>query len=105
MGKLMIDKPSIPKFNSEAEEAQWWYDNREWLTEEFLRAAKEGRLKRGSTVLERIRARQSSSLIVPLSSDELAKIHDLAQRHDMDDATYAGELLRKALGNELQKES
>jgi hypothetical protein len=44
----MIEQPSIPNFSSEAEEAEWWYANREWLTQEFLQAAKEGRLKRGS---------------------------------------------------------
>ena len=37
----------IPKFASEAEEAKWWYDNREILSEEFQKAAKEGRLRRG----------------------------------------------------------
>ncbi len=31
LGKSMIQKPKIPKFASEAEEAEWWYPNREWL--------------------------------------------------------------------------
>lgn len=37
----------VPKFASEAEEAQWWYDNRAKVSEEFHKAAEEGRLKRG----------------------------------------------------------
>jgi hypothetical protein len=37
----------VPKFASEAEEAKWWYDNRELLSEEFHKAAKEGRFRRG----------------------------------------------------------
>jgi hypothetical protein len=37
----------IPKFATEAEEAKWWYDNREKLSVEFDKAAKEGRLRRG----------------------------------------------------------
>jgi hypothetical protein len=37
----------VPKFASEAEEAKWWYDNREIVSEEFHKAAKEGRLRRG----------------------------------------------------------
>ncbi|MBZ5624267.1 MAG: hypothetical protein LAQ69_37060 [Acidobacteriia bacterium] len=100
----MIEKPSIPNFSSEAEEADWWYANREWLTQEFLQAAKEGRLKKGSTVMERLRARQSTSLTVPLSSDEFAKIHDLAQRRGMEDAMYARDLLHKALDREEEQE-
>jgi predicted DNA binding CopG/RHH family protein len=100
----MIEKPSIPKFSSEAEEAEWWYANREWLTQEFLQAAKERKLKRGSTVMERLRARELGSLTVPLSSDELAKIHNLAQRRGMEDATYARDLLHGALDREEEQE-
>ena len=92
----MIEEPSIPKFSSEAEEAEWWYANREWLTQEFLQAAKEGRLRTGSTVMERLGGRQSASLTVPLSSDELAKIHGLAQRRGMEDAVYAQGLRHEA---------
>jgi predicted DNA binding CopG/RHH family protein len=100
----MMEKPNIPNFSNEAEEAEWWYENREWLNQEFLRAAKEGKLKRGSTVMERLLARQSSSLSVPLSSDELAKIHDLAQRRGMEDAMFARDLLHKALDREEEQE-
>lgn len=37
----------VPKFATEAEEAKWWYDNRDKLSDEFEKAAKEGRLCRG----------------------------------------------------------
>ena len=37
----------FPKFANEAEEAKWWYDNREAVSDEFQKAAREGRLKRG----------------------------------------------------------
>jgi hypothetical protein len=100
----MIEKPNIPTFSSEAQEAEWWYANREWLTQEFLHAAKEGRLKRGSTVMDRLRVRQSASLTVPLSPDELARIHDLAQRRGMEDAMYARDLLHKALERDEEQE-
>ena len=86
---------NIPKFSSEAEEAEWWYANREWLAQEFVQAAREGTLKRGSTVVERIRARRS--LVVPLSPDELARIHDHAQQRGMEDEIYAQVLLHEAL--------
>ena len=35
-----------PKFQSEAEEAKWWYDHSAELSEEFQQAFKEGRVKR-----------------------------------------------------------
>jgi hypothetical protein len=94
----MMDKPKIPKFSNEADEAQWWYENREWLSEQFQEAAREGRLKRGSTVLERIRAAHGTQLLtVTLSPEDLAKIHRLAEMRKVDDAAVASELLSEAL--------
>ena len=100
----MTEERSLPRFSSETEEAEWWYANREWLTQEFLHAAKAGGLKRGSTVMERLRTRRSASLTVPLSSGELATIHNLAQRRGMEDAVYARDLLHKALDREEEQE-
>src|SRR6266700_7097326 len=37
----------IPKFATEAEEAKWWFENRDLLFKEFQKAAEEGRLGRG----------------------------------------------------------
>jgi hypothetical protein len=37
----------LPKFANEDEEAKWWYENRELISDEFQKAAKEGRLGRG----------------------------------------------------------
>ena len=37
----------VPAFATEAEEAKWWYDNRDKVSKEFEKAAKEGRLGRG----------------------------------------------------------
>jgi hypothetical protein len=91
----------IPHFENESEEASWWFANRDTLTEEFERAAREGRLKRESPLLERIRAR---SIVLPLSSHERTALHTLAQRRGMEDEKYALELLQRALGDELDKE-
>ncbi len=38
----------IPVFATEAEEAKWWYDNREELAKDFVEARKAGRLGEGS---------------------------------------------------------
>jgi hypothetical protein len=37
----------IPAFANEAEEAKWWFENQELIADEFEKAAKEGRLRRG----------------------------------------------------------
>jgi hypothetical protein len=38
----------IPYFPTEAEEAKWWFDNQDLVHKEFLKAAREGRLRVGS---------------------------------------------------------
>jgi len=38
----------IPKFESETEEANWAFENREGLAAEFLRAAQDGRVQQGT---------------------------------------------------------
>jgi hypothetical protein len=37
----------VPKFATEAEEANWWFDNQDLVFEEFKKAAKAGTLGRG----------------------------------------------------------
>ena len=38
----------VPKFESEAEEARWWADHQDEIAGALERAAREGRLGRGS---------------------------------------------------------
>jgi len=38
----------VPKFETEAEEAKWWFDHQDALDREFALAAAEGRLGRGT---------------------------------------------------------
>ena len=51
----MNNRIEVPKFASEEEEADWWFENRGKVEEEFLKAAGTGRLRSGSTALCRAR--------------------------------------------------
>jgi hypothetical protein len=51
-----MEKRIIPKFATEAEEARWWYENREELAQDFVNAVREGRAGPGS--MARLRERQ-----------------------------------------------
>jgi hypothetical protein len=37
----------IPKFATEAEEANWWFDHREEIADDIVAASREGRLSEG----------------------------------------------------------
>jgi hypothetical protein len=43
-----MERRIIPKFATEAEEAKWWYDHREDISQDIVAASCEGRLGEGS---------------------------------------------------------
>ena len=43
-----MESRRIPKFENEAEEAQWWFDHREEISDDIVAASREGRLGEGS---------------------------------------------------------
>jgi hypothetical protein len=45
---------TVPKFETERQEADWWYDNRHLLEEEFFRAIKSGRKPGPSMAVRRL---------------------------------------------------
>ncbi len=51
-----MKKRIIPKFASEAEEAQWWYDHREETAADLIAAVREGRNGIGTLGRAKLRA-------------------------------------------------
>jgi predicted DNA binding CopG/RHH family protein len=85
----------IPNFKSEKEEAQWWDTHPEVITELFLKAKKEGRIKRlpvlrGTTKPVTIR--------MPVADIEVAQ--EIAKRRGLPYQTYIKGLLHQALERE-----
>ncbi len=90
-----MTKTRIPNFRSEKEEAEWWDAHPEVITELFLKAKKEGRIKRlplarGATKPVTIR--------MPLVDVETAQ--ELAGRRGLPYQTYIKGLLHQALERE-----
>jgi pyocin large subunit-like protein len=51
-----MEKRRIPVFQSEAEEAQWWYDHREEIGADLVAAMREGRNGIGTLGRAKLRA-------------------------------------------------
>lgn len=51
-----MEKRILPKFESEAEEAQWWYDHRDEIGADMLAAVLEGRNGIGTLGRAKLRA-------------------------------------------------
>jgi hypothetical protein len=56
---MAVNQRVVPKFNSEAEEAEWWYRNRSRISRDLIEAARSGEAK--VLTRERLRERLQAS--------------------------------------------
>jgi hypothetical protein len=94
----------LPKFANEDEEAKWWFDNRELVSDEFQKAAAEGRLKRGG--VRRLFAERGIPFPEPqplptttirLDPDDIAKARVQAAKRGLRYQTYLKMIIHEAL--------
>jgi len=94
----------FPEFATETEEANWWYDNREKVSEEFQKAAKEGRLRRGG--VQRLLAERGIPFPQPqplptttirLDPEDIAKARVQAAERGLRYQTYLKMIIHEAL--------
>ena len=101
----MADRFKIPKFASEAEEAQWWYDHRDEVAKAFEDAAARGDLHTGSAArLARERAAGiTPSTTIRLDPQDISRARALAARRGLRYQTYLKMLLHEALQAEEKR--
>jgi predicted DNA binding CopG/RHH family protein len=92
---MMAVETRIPKFKSESQEAEWWDAHPEVITELFLKARKEGKIKRLPVVRG---ATRSVTIRMPIGDIEAAQ--DLAGKRGLPYQTYIKGLLHQALERE-----
>jgi predicted DNA binding CopG/RHH family protein len=84
----------IPKFESEAEEAKWWFDNQAELDKDFAKAFAEGRLQR------RTEPRISTAVpttTIRLDPADIQMAREQAEKRGLKYQTYLKMLLHEAL--------
>jgi len=91
----MAAKHKMPAFKSEQEEAAWWDAHPEVITELFLKARKEGRIKRLPVVRG---ATRPVTIRMPVADVEAAQ--EIAEQRGIPYQTYIKGLLHKALERE-----
>jgi hypothetical protein len=90
----------IPRFASEKEEADWWYENREKHAEEFIQAAAEGRVRRGN--LREHFSELRTGTTVSLDPETANKARELAERCGVDVPHLLRTLVHEALQRQKQ---
>jgi hypothetical protein len=92
---MMAAKTTMPVFRSEREEAEWWDAHPEVITRLFLKAKKEGRIKR----LPAVRG-ATKPVTIRLPVADLEKAQEIADKRGLPYQTYIKGLLHQALERE-----
>ena len=91
----------IPKFENEADEANWLFENREGLVNEFLKAAQEGRVRQGTLKQRGI----TPPTTIRLAPEDISRARTLAERRGLRYQTYLKKPIHEALEQEERKAS
>ena len=101
----------VPKFATEAEEADWWFKNRRAHSEEFLKAARNGEAQvlTKEKLLARIEASKQKAaapmIAIRIPADDLARARKQAEERGLPYQTYIKSLLHVALARSERKAS
>jgi hypothetical protein len=107
MSEIHEKKPlPMPRFATEREEADWWYSQRDVLSERFLAAAEAGTLTRGRAArqiaeLRAKRAAKAAKEPVQLDPADAQKASELAVRRGVEYDEFVRGLVHDALEREL----
>ena len=95
----------MPTFKTEAEEAQWLYDNPDRFGKEFARAMREGKTTRlaREKLVARIEASKAKAINIRLPEADLRLARDLTAKKGLRYQTYIKSLLHEALQREAQR--
>jgi|SRR5271155_1944947 len=86
----------VPEFKTEGDEARWWVENQDQLTQQFERAAAEGKLGRGTVA----RRGNTPTTTIRLDPDDIAKARFHAEQKGLKYQTYLKMLIHQALRQE-----
>ncbi len=96
-----------PRFETEAQEAEWWAKNQDFIADRFEQAKAAGKLGRGTVArLARERANRlgpSPTITIRLAEDDLARARSLAARRGLRYQTYLKMLIHQALDSEEKR--
>jgi predicted DNA binding CopG/RHH family protein len=94
-----METRKIPKFASEAEEANWWFENQDELARDFEQAAAEGRLQRRTWP----RLGPTPTTTIRLEPGDIEMARTQAEKRGLKYQTYLKMLLHEALLKEAAR--
>ena len=95
-----VERPKVPKFDSEAEEATWWDDHRNMVEEELLKAIRDRTVQSGAAQRLAMQSRTSKNITIRMPVADLERARRLADSKGLGYQTYMKMLLHEALSRE-----
>lgn len=87
----------VPKFETEAEEAQWWYQNRNMVENALIKAIDNGTIQSGTAQRLTREARASRNVTLRMAEADLDLARKQAGEKGLPYQTYIKSLLHEAL--------
>lgn len=92
-----------PKFKTEAEEAQWWYDNRDKVEDALIGAMDNGTIQRGAAQRLTAEARTSRNVTIRMAESDLNLARKQAEQKGLPYQTYIKSVLHEALAKQERR--
>ena len=93
----------VPKFKTEAEEAQWWYDNRGKVEDALINAMDNGTIRRGTPQRLAREARASRNVTIRMAEADLDLARSQAEEKGLPYQTYIKSVLHEALVRQARR--
>lgn len=87
----------VPKFTAEAEEAQWWYENRGKVEDALIQAMDRGTILHGTAQRLTAEARASRNVTIRMAEADLDLARKQAAEKGLPYQTYIKSVLHEAL--------
>jgi predicted DNA binding CopG/RHH family protein len=96
----MSQKPEhivVPKFKTEAEEAQWWFENRDRVEAALIAAMENGSIQQGTAQRLTREARASRNVTIRMAEADLDLARRQAEERGLPYQTYITSILHETL--------
>jgi predicted DNA binding CopG/RHH family protein len=97
------ERPKVPKFENEADEARWWDEHKKMVEENLLRAMRDGTALRGTAQRLVREARESKNITIRLPVADIKRARKLSAKKGLGYQTLIKMLLHESLEREEKR--
>jgi predicted DNA binding CopG/RHH family protein len=97
------ERPKVPKFEREADEARWWDEHKAMVEENLILAMRDGTAKRGMAQRLVTEARESKNITIRLPVADIERARRLSAKKGLGYQTLMKMLLHESLEREEKR--